>query len=146
MDRCETTGFRDHRYRPCRLDYFLSARCNGAGDHLEVHCKTCPALASSTAWCCRSATVAASSRPKPSRSRSTLSEIHTSMHTSTPHPHIPTSAHPHIHMYKRSSAGAMLRGRSSAQGSIFGEQACENDPDACPIFCRVATEATRLEV
>ena len=115
MDRCETTGFRDHRYRPCRLDYVLSARCNGAGDHLEVHCKTCPALASSTAWCCRSATVAASSRPKPSRSRSTLSEIHASMHTSTPHPHIPTSTHPHIHMYKRSSSGAMLRGRSSAR-------------------------------
>ena len=145
MDRCETTGFRDHRYRPCRLDYFLSARCNGAGDHLEVHCKTCPALACSTAWCCRSATVAASSRPKPSRSRSTLSEIHASMHTSTPHPHIPhPSTHPHVQkVIKWCDAPWTLK---RAQGSIFGEQACENDPDACPIFCRVATEAARWQV
>ena len=79
-----------------------------------MHCKTCSALASGTAWCCRSAKVAAISRSQPSRSRSTLSEIHTSMHTSTP-PHIHTSPHPPIHTSTCTKGHPLVRCSVDAQ-------------------------------
>ena len=70
--------------------------------------------------------------------------IHAHIHTSSTHPHIHPSTHPHVQKVLRWCDAPWTLKRS--QGSIFGEQACENDPDACPIFCRVVTEATRWEV
>ena len=148
MDRCETTGFRDHRDRPSRIDYFLSARCNGGAitpkctaihvrhSHLELH-----GAVGRPRWL-RSVdrNLRGADRHCPG---SIYPHIHTSMHTPTP-PHIHPYTGPHVQKVLRWCDAPWTLKRM--QGSIFGEQPCENDPDACPIFTLIVVEAARFEV